>query len=125
MKTTKKPRKRVTDEEIIAAILMHGSNRAAAEALGIGEKTVYLRTKTPAYIELFRQTKQELLSTATHRLQAATVNAVKVLCVVMQDYKVAPQTRVNAATSVLAYAAKYAETVDIMERITELERSQK
>ena len=100
-------RKSLTDETIIAAILEHGSIRAAAAALSCGERTIHTRMKKESF------TKQ-------YKTAAA---AVDTLTEIMNNTDVSPQIRINAAAQILCYAAKMTETTDIIERIEELERN--
>lgn len=115
-------RKSLTDETIIAAILEHGSIRAAAAALSCGERTIHTRMKKDSFIQQYKTARAEGIKAATAKLQSRTAAAVDTLTEIMNDNNVSPQVRINAAAQVLCYAAKMTETTDIIERIEELER---
>lgn len=117
-------RKRLTDEIIISEIIAQGSIQAAAASLQCAVKTLYARMKKPDFKELYAQAKGEILKTATAKLQGNLCGAIDTLSEIMTDEEAPKQTRVNAAVSVLQYAARFTETTDIMERLEAIEDAQ-
>ena len=117
-------RKRLTDEEIIAALIAKGSIKGAAASLKCTARTLYDRMKKPEFKELYAQAKGEILKAATAKLQGNLCGAIDTLAEIMTDEEAAKQTRVNSAVSILQYAARFTETTDILERLEAIEEAQ-
>lgn len=117
-------RKRLQDEEIIAALIAEGSIKRAAASLKCTTRTLYERMKKPEFKTLYTQAKADILKTATAKLQGNLCGAIDCLVSVMNDEKTAKQTRVNSAVSILQYAARFTETTDIIERLEAIEEAQ-
>lgn len=118
------PKKRLTDESIVSALIENGSIKAAADRLGCTVRTLYERMKKQEFKDLYAQAKAEILKTATAKLQGNLAGAVDTLSEIMNDEETAKQTRVNCAVSILQYGARYTETTDILERLEALEDAQ-
>lgn len=114
-------KRRLSDETIIAALVETGSVKEAAAALQCNTKTIYDRMKKPDFKTLYSQAKADVLKSATAKLQGKVCEAIDTLSGIMNDADAAKQTRVNAAASILTYAARFTETTDILERLEELE----
>lgn len=117
-------KKRLTDEEIIAALITEGSIKGAAASLKCTARTLYERMKKPEFKELYAQAKADILKTATAKLQGNLCGAIDTLAEIMKDTEAAKQTRVNSAVSILQYGARFTETTDILERLEEIEKAQ-
>lgn len=117
-------RKRLQNEEIIAALIEAGSIKGAAALLQCTTRTIYERMKKPDFKELYTQAKGEIIKTATAKLQGHLAGAIDTLVSIMNDTETAPQTRANCATSVLHYGAKFTEATDIIERLEAIEEAQ-
>ena len=117
-------KKRLTDEEIIAALLAKGTVKGAAACLECATRTLYERMKKPEFKELYAQARAHLLKTATAKLQGNLCGAIDTLAEIMTDEEAAKQTRVNSAVSILQYAARFTETTDILERLEAIEEAQ-
>ena len=117
-------RKRLTDEEIIAALLAKGTIKEAAASLNCTTRTLYDRMKKPEFKGLYAQAKMHLLKTATAKLQGQLCGAIDTLVEIMRDKETAPQTRVNSATAILQFGARFTETTDIVERLEAIEEAQ-
>jgi hypothetical protein len=117
-------RKRLQNEEIIAALIAEGSIKGAAASLGCAERTLYDRMKKPEFKTLYSQAKGEILKTATAKLQGQVCGAIDTLTEIMKDEDTAKQTRVNSAVAILQNAARFTETIDIVERLEAIEEAQ-
>ena len=120
-----KIRKRLTNEVIISALLGAGSVKAAAQLLGVHPRTINSRSKSPEFKEMYAEARADLLREASAKLQNNISEAVDTLAGIMQDPNIAPQTRCNAATSILSYGVKYTETIDLLSRLEAVEESQR
>lgn len=118
-------RKRLQNEDIIAALISEGSIKGASEALGCNTRTIYERMKKPEFKEMYTQAKGEILKQATAKLQGNLCGAVETLAEIMNDKETAKQTRVNSAVSILQYGARFTETTDLYERLEALEKAYK
>lgn len=117
-------KKRLTDEEIIAALVSAGSIKAAADLMGCAARTLYDRMKAPDFKVLYAQAKADIIKEATMKLQNSLSMAVDTLVEIMTDTQAGNQTRVNCATAILQYGARYTEATDILERLEVIEQAQ-
>lgn len=124
MPKEERKRRRLTDEDIIQALLSAGSVEGACKELNCHYMTLYKRTRQESFKQLYREVKADLIRQVTTKLQCAMACAVDTLLDVMQDTEASGQTRVYAATSILQYGAKFTEASDILERLEALEASQ-
>lgn len=115
---------KLSDEQIIAALIECGSITDTAAKLGCNRKTLYARMAKQSFKDLYSQFKSDMIRTAAAKLQKATNTAIDTLYEVMIDESVAKQTRVYCAVSVMQYAIKFTETADIIERLETLEAAQ-
>lgn len=121
----KKFRKSLSDEAIIAALIAEGTVKGAAISLGCTERTLYKRMKAPAFQEMYAAARADILKTATSKLQGQLCKAVDTLVEIMEDRKSPQQTRVNAASTILLYGARFTESTDLLARLEALESLQK
>lgn len=117
-------RKRLQDEEIIAALIAEGSIKGAAASLECATRTLYERMKKPGFKDLYTRAKSDMLRSATAKLQGNLCKAIDNLVNIMNDTSTPKQTRVNCAVTILQYGAKYTETIDIIDRLEEIEKTQ-
>ena len=117
-------KKRLTNEEIIAALIERGSIKAAAAILECSTRTLYERMKAPDFKEQYAQAKAEIIKTATAKLQGHLCGAVDTLVNIMNDSQAGNQTRVNAAVAILQYGARFTEATDILDRLEAVEQAQ-
>ncbi|WP_026659122.1 helix-turn-helix domain-containing protein [Butyrivibrio sp. AC2005] len=113
--------RRLTDEEIVSALIECGTIKAAAEMLGVQIKTLYSRMKQEHFKELYARAKSDLLKAATAKMQRNLVDACEVIAEIMKDADTAQQIRLNAADCIIRNTLKMLEQTDIMERVEELE----
>ncbi len=117
-------RKRLQDEQIIAALIAEGSIKAAAASLHCTTRTLYERMKKQEFKQLYSQAKAEIIKTVTAKLQGSMCGAIDTLIQIMKNPQTAPQTRANCAVSILQYGSRFTETADIIERIEAIEEAQ-
>jgi DNA-binding Lrp family transcriptional regulator len=94
------------DLKIVTALLSSTTVRAAAEAVGVSESTVYRRLRDPGFRRLLKEQRLRVYGHALSRLQMATEEAVGTLVEVMQDKEAPEQARIKAAVSILELADK-------------------
>lgn len=105
----------------IETLLREPTTRAAAATAGVSEKTLWRWLSDPAFARAYREARSRLLESTLTTLQAASVEAVKVLQEVMNGYEVQPAARVSAARAVLDFALKGREQIELEERLRALE----
>ena len=92
------------DLKLITALLSSTTVRAAAEAAGVSESTVYRRLRESGFRKLLKEQRLRVYGHALSRLQIAAEEAVSTLIEVMQDKGAPEQARIKAAVSILEMA---------------------
>lgn len=98
--------RRISNEVLIAGLLVHGSIRETAKEMKIGERTIRERMKEPGFAEEYQRARADVLAGSVHRLTSRIGTAADVLADIMEDTNTAPAVRVSAARSVLEYAGR-------------------
>ena len=112
---------RVTDEQIIAALLTAGTHKKAAEAVGLSQTQLYARMRKDAFKAKLAEAKRRVLESATVAAQGRLGEAVATMAAIMGNEENAPQVRLNAAEALLRNGLKLTEQADILERMEQLE----
>lgn len=113
------------DERILSALIAHSTVSAAAAAAGVSERTIYSRLSDDAFRAEYEARRHMTLDAACERLQASLTAAVEVLTAIMQNAENSPQSRIQAARSVLEYGVKLTELTDLARRVEALEAAQR
>jgi len=108
-------------EKALAALLSTPSVASAARRAKLSEGTLYGYLKDNDFKVQYRIARRSLVEVSTARVQAATTKAVETLkrnltCGV-------PSAEIRAATSILDFAHKGIEVMDILERLEVLEEN--
>lgn len=114
---------KVSDEQIIAAILSCSTNTQAATACGLSEKQFYNRLSRPELKEKLAAARSKLLESATSSIAARVGEAVETMANIMHNSETTAQTRLNAADAIIRNSLKMGERTDVLERITEIEKT--
>ena len=110
-------------EAAAAALVTQRTAEDAAQLVGIGPATLRRWQKEPEFDAAYRAAKRAAYGQSIARLHHLSSAAVSTLGKVMLDSATPPATRVRAADSILAHAAKAIEIEDVEARVTELERA--
>ena len=111
-------RKKVTNAEIITALLEHGTVKAAAAALNVSVKTLYNRIKTPEFEHDYNAAKDELLSSCLYKVLKSFDNALSVINELMEGgEEVKPNTRLQAAQTIINSVVKFTQRIDETEKM--------
>lgn len=112
----------LTDKQQLAltALLQYPTIKDAAKACGVSEPSVYRWLKQDVFATAYREARQQALSQATARLQAAASAAVDTLEEVSADTEASSSSRVAAATKILEFAYKANDLEDIAAMLDEL-----
>lgn len=101
----------VSNEEIISALLQHGTITEAAAAAGISPRTLYDRMNEREFAIEYAQAKTDIMRRAVFKMNESLSAAVDAITEIMQDKDANPAVRLQAAQTILNNAAKYADTL--------------
>ena len=101
--------KKVTDEQIIAALLAGGTIKAAAAAAGVSERTIYDRMNEGAFQAVYKAAKADLIRAAVFSLNGKMQAAIDTVTAIMQDENNNAAVRLQAAQTILNNAGKFAQ----------------
>jgi len=99
----------ISNEEIIAALLQHGTIKAAADAAGIGTRTIYDRMNDKEFRAEYAQAKADIVRQAVFSINGKLAAAIEAVADIMTDKEVNPATRLQAAQTIINNAGKFAE----------------
>lgn len=123
----RKRQKMATDEltpkqhKAIAALLAEPTIKAAAAALGVGERTLHGWLDVPAFAIAYRVARRASVQHAIAQLQQASAIAVSTLVDLMAFGS--PAVRLGAASKVLDLTIKAVELEDLAARLAALEEA--
>ena len=107
--------KAITDEQIIAALLNHGTIKAAAGAVGISERALYDRMSKGEFQALYKAAKADLIRAAVLNINRQLQAAIDTVVEVMQDPETNAAVRLQAAQTILNNAGKFAQRLQVDE----------
>jgi hypothetical protein len=90
-------------ERAIPALLTYPTIKAAAEACGIGERTLHTWIDEPAFLKAFRKARRQTFQQAISMCQKATPVAVQALHKIVTDPGTKANVRVAAASAIMKY----------------------
>ncbi|MHB9110128.1 MAG: hypothetical protein ACYDCO_24010 [Armatimonadota bacterium] len=107
-------------EQAIAALLETNTITAAAQRVGVAEKSLRNWLKDPDFAAEYRDARRSLVTQASDRLAKSCQEAVNTLNDIMQHSE-NDAPRVTAARAILDYAYKAVELDDLAARLERLE----
>jgi len=115
--------RRNADEALAVALAAGHTLRAAAGLAGIGERTATRRWADAAFRQRVGELRGELVQRSLGRLADGMAEAADVLRQLL-GAETPPAVRLGAARSLLELGVRLRESVELEERVCELERSQ-
>lgn len=115
-------KKKITDEHLIELLLVHGSVKATAAAIGMSTRAIYARLSDPSVRQMYADARGQMLENATATLCDALGDAVSFLHGLVIDPDAPLGLKVQSADSLLRHCVRYSETCDVLRRISELEK---
>lgn len=109
-------KKAVSDEQIIAALLQHGTIKDAAAAAGISTRAIYDRMQDREFSAAYMTAKNDIMRQAVFSMNEKLAAAVDAVADIMTDKKNNAAVRLQAAQTLLNNAGKYAETLEKAEK---------
>jgi len=107
-------------ESAVVALLTEPTIVAAAQMVGVSEKTLDRWLADPTFAATYRAARKKVFDQAVNTLRAASTEAVQTLRDALSD--VSSSIRLRAALGILDFGIKITEMTDIEERLTALER---
>ena len=107
--------KACSDEQIIAALLQHGTMKAAAAAAGISERALYDRMNSGEFQALYKAAKADLVRSAVFNINSKLQAAIDTVTEVMSDPENNAAVRLQAAQTILNNAGKFAQRLQMDE----------
>lgn len=104
--------KAVSNQEIIAALLQHGTVKAAAAAVATTPRTIYDRFQSPDFRSEYMEAKNDLVRKAVFSINEKLGAAVDAVAGIMNDSEVNAAVRLQAAQTILSNAAKFANRLN-------------
>ena len=101
---------KISDQEIVAALLVAPNNAEAAEALQISERQLYSRLQTDSCKRLYADALSNIYQTATERAKRALLASLNCMVEIMEDTNVAPAVRLRAAETVMRSAIRLTDS---------------
>ncbi len=115
------PKQEHKREQAVAALITSSSITEAAQAVGIGERTLFTWLQDADFKEQYRQARREVVGQALANLQRVSSLAVSTLSEIMEDKKAPATSRVSASKAVLELAIRAVELEDVIQRLEALE----
>lgn len=112
-------------EQALIALVGAPSLRAASIASGVPERTLRTWLAEKEFSSRYEAMRREAIAVAWANLQTRIGEASEVVMKIMNNPKAPPQTRLNAARTVLEYGFKSIEQLDILKRLEALEAAEK
>jgi len=101
--------KAISNEEIIAALLQHGTIKDAAAAAGTTPRTIYDRMNDREFRAEYMEAKNDIIRKAVFTINEKLSAAIDTVAEIMTDKNNNPAIRLQAAQTILNNAGKFAE----------------
>ena len=115
---------KVTDAQLIKALLECDTQQEAAERLGITPQTVINRMKKAEFIAKYHDTQNELLRATTRKLSNASGKSADLLIKTMNNENVDLYTRISIAKDILRLQRDFVSMDELQRRISLIESEQ-
>jgi hypothetical protein len=106
-------------EQLVSALLAKPTIKAAAESIGISEKTARNWLADPTFLKAYRSQRRQLVEGATARVQAAMSTAVDTLLELVESDN--ERLRLEAAKFLFEHGREALDKDDVLERLEALE----
>lgn len=107
----------VSDEQIVAALMTNGTQRAAAAAVGIDERTIYNRMNDGAFQAVYKSAKADLIRGTVSNLNMQIQSAIETVVDVMTNKENNAAVRLQAAQTILNNASKFSDRLQNSETL--------
>lgn len=107
------------DSLLIAALASGATQREAADRAGVSERTVRRRLSDPEFCAAVEHARREMVAQAVAHLSGTATEAARTLRALLRARS--EHARLGAARAVLDYLRQHRESVEIEQRLRELE----
>jgi uncharacterized protein YggE len=108
-------------DAFLGALLSEPTIYAAAQRVGINETTGHRWLKDPAFNQMYREAKRQIVDHAIAQAQRSASEAVETLRAVMANEEAPASARVSASKTMLDFALKVGTVEDLEARLAALE----
>lgn len=112
---------RVTDNQLISALLTCPTIKLASNEVGLSEQSVYARLRKPDFRKKLQNARDTHFQVISSKLEDANFKALDTLINILDDREVSAGIKVRASQTLLDLSLKNREQVDIITRIRNLE----
>ncbi len=112
---------RVTDNQLISALLSCPTIKSASESVGLSEQAVYSRLRKPAFRAQLQNARDNQFQVISSKLEDANFKALDTLINILDDSEVSAGIKVKASQTLLDLSLKNREQIDVISRIENLE----
>lgn len=102
----------VSNEEIIAALIVSRTTAEAAEKVGISRQTLFNRMTDNDFREEYAEAKNDILRQVVLQFNSMITEAIDTLADIMEDKSVNAAVRLQAAQFLINNACKFADRLD-------------
>lgn len=115
--------KKVSDEQIAAALLANGTIKRAAAAVDLSERAVYDRMNEKDFQAVYKSAKADLIRAAVLDMNGKLQAAIDTIAEIMTDKENKPATRLQAAQIIINNAGRFAERLQDDENAARAEKN--
>ncbi len=112
---------RVTDSQLISALLSSPTIKQTAKTVGISETAIYTRLRKPDFRAKLQNARDTQFQVISNKLEDANFKALNTLVSILDDETVSAGIKVRASQTLLDLSLKNREQADIIARIQTLE----
>lgn len=113
--------RKVTDAQIIKALLECDTQQKAAESLGITPQTIINRMKNADFIAKYHNSQNELLRATTRKLANASGKSADLLIKTMDNPEIDIMIRISIAKDILRLQRDFVSMDELQRRISKIE----
>lgn len=112
---------RVTDNQLISALLSSATIKQASDEVGLSEQAVYSRLRKVDFRTKLQNARNDQFQVISSKLEDANFKALNTLVSVLDDSEVSAGIKVRASQTLLDLSLKNREQIDVISRIENLE----
>lgn len=112
---------RVTDNQLISALLSCPTIKQASDEVGLSEQAVYSRLRKVDFREKLQSARNDQFQVISSKLEDANFKALNTLVSILDDSEVSAGIKVRASQTLLDLSLRNREQADILTRIQNLE----
>lgn len=112
---------RVTDNQLISALLSSATIKQASDEVGLSEQAVYSRLRKGDFRIKLQNARNDQFQVISSKLEDANFKALDTLVRILDDKETSAGIKVRAAQTLLDLSLKNREQADIISRIQNLE----